>query len=211
MATKPKVIIKHIIAVLNMPTLIGDKIIKAQFIQSKLTGNASFPVPYPSNIVTLAQLGLDITALVSAQTAVQNKAPGASDARNVAFNTVLSDLRNIMTMVQSKADSQPANSETIIQGAGYDVKQTAIKQKQQNGANNTSVSGTVLLTADGAGAHEWQQSKDEIAIINLPATSAAHTLVSALIPGAVWFFRNRKIAKKGEAFDWSDWMRLLIN
>jgi hypothetical protein len=210
MSTKPKVIIKHIIAVLNVPRTIGDKIIKAQFIQSKLTGNANFTVPYPANIVTLVQLGLDITALVNAQTAVQNKAPGASDARNAALNTVLADLRNMMTMVQSKADSSPANSETIIQGAGYDVKQTAIKQKQQNAAKNTNVSGTALITADATGAHEWQQSKDQIAIITLPSTSTAHTLVSGLIPGNIWFFRNRKIAKKGQAFDWSDWMKLMI-
>jgi hypothetical protein len=97
MTKNTKVLVKHILAVLKMPAKIGDKIIKAQFIQSKLTGNANFPVPYPANIVALAQLGTDITALVTAQIAAQSRTVGSSDARDAALNTVLIDLRSILS------------------------------------------------------------------------------------------------------------------
>jgi hypothetical protein len=211
MSKNNKVLIKRTLAVLKTPVKMGDKIIKAQFIQSKLTGNANFPVPYPGNIVALAQLGTDITALIAAETAAKNKTPGATDARDVALNNVLSDLRSIMHLVQTKADATPSNAETIIMGAGYDVKSTGIKQKQGNTVKNTAISGTVALTADGAGAHEWQQSKDQITSISLPATSKANTTVSGLKPGDVWYFRSRKIAKKDEFFDWSPWIRIMVN
>ncbi len=210
MTKNTKVLVKHTLAVLKMPSKIGDRIIKAQFIQNKLTGNANFPVPYPTNIVSLAQLGTDITALVAAETAAKNKAPGATDARDAIMNTVLADLRSIMHLIQIKADTNPVNAETIIMGAGYDVKATSAKQKQQNTAKNAEVSGTVILTAEGSGAHEWQQSKDQLNIIHLPATSKANTTVSGLTSGEVWYFRNRKIANKNGQFDWSAWQRVLI-
>jgi len=211
MGANARVLVKHTLAVLNMPAKNGDKIIKAQFVVSKLTGNANFPVPYPANIVALAQLNTDITALVAAETAAKNKAPGATDARDAAINTVVADLRSIMHLVQTKADASPANAETIIMAAGYDVKKTSIKQKQLNAAKNSSVSGTVLLTADGSAGHEWQKTKDLINIINLPSTSTANTTVSGLTAGDVWYFRSRKIANKNEQFDWCEWMKLMVS
>jgi hypothetical protein len=211
MTKNTKVLVKHTLAVLKMPSKIGDRIIKAQFIQNKLTGNANFTVPYPANIVSLAQLGTDITALVAAETASKNRAPGATDARDAIMSTVIADLRSIMHLVQIKADTNPANAETIIMGAGYDVKGTSVKQKQQNAAKNSEVSGTVILTAEGTGAHEWQQSKDQVNIIHLPSTSRANTALSGLTPGEVWYFRNRKIANKNGQFNWSAWQRVMVS
>jgi hypothetical protein len=46
MATKPKTPVKHTLAVVKSPKKIGDKIVKAQFVQKSLTGNTLFPVPY---------------------------------------------------------------------------------------------------------------------------------------------------------------------
>lgn len=210
MATKPKTPVKHILAVLKMPRKIGDKIVKAQFIQKALTGNALFPVPYPTNIPTLAQIGADITTLVSTETAVQSHTAGAAAARNTAMAVVLADLRAVLPMIQAMADKTPANAENIILGAGYDVKKTSPRQKQVDDAKEGDVSGSVILTAAGAGAHEWQMSKDQIATINLPATYGAHTEVDNLTPGDVWYFRNRPMLRKNALGDWCGWIKFMI-
>jgi hypothetical protein len=202
--------IHHNIAVLKMPKKIGDKIIKAQYILSKLTGNANFPTPYPAGTVSLAQLASDITALVNAETAAQTRAAGTAAARDLALAIVMADLRNLLLMVQQKADANVPNSQNIILGAGYDVKKAKTAVKKINGAFNTQVLGTVLVTSDAAGHHEWQMSKDQVAITNLPATSTSHTTVANLTTGDVWYFRNRKVNTKKTTYNWCQWIKLVI-
>ncbi len=204
------IIIKHILAVLKMPAKIADKIIKAQAILVKLTNNITFPVAsWPANVVSLAQFGTDVTALVNAESAVKNRTGNAA-ARNVALAVVMADLRSILTMVQLKAEANPTNAQAIIQNAGFDVKTIHTKQKQHNDAQNTQVVGTVLLTGDGGGHHEWQMSKDKITITDLPPTSTAHTLVTGLHTGDVWYFRTRKINTAKTTYNWCAWIELTV-
>lgn len=134
-----------------------------------------------TNVVSLAQFGIDVTALVNTESAVK-KRTGNAAARNVALAVVMADLRSILTMVQLKADVNPTNAQAIIQNAGFDVKKIKNRQKQQNDAQNTEVVGTILLTADATSHHEWQMSKDTVTITNLPATTVAHTNVTSLTP-----------------------------
>ncbi len=198
-------------AALNMPNKIGDKIIRAQSIQTKLTGNANFPVgSWPANIVSLTQFGTDVTTLVTTETAVVNKT-GTVAARNAALTVVLTDLRALKTMVQVKADANPANAANIIISAGFIVVTRSNHSKRQNQALNTEVLGTVLLTADKGGHHEWQMSKDGgTTIVNLPATTTSITKVTGLNPGDVWYFRNRKVNTKKTTYNWSTWLKLII-
>ena len=202
--------VKHLLAVLKMPGKIGDKIIRMQFILGKLTGNTDFPTPWPVNITTLIQLGTDITAFINANTNVKNRVVGATGIRAKALGVVMTDLRNIMTMVQTKADSNPANAQAVIEGAGFFVKTSTARQKQQDGAHNTNISGTVMLTASLSGHHEWEMSKDMVTATGLPSTSKSHTLVQGLNPGDVWYFRNRKIGRNGVQFNWTGWVRLRV-
>jgi hypothetical protein len=123
---------------------------------------------------------------------------------------VMTDLKQIMTMVQAKADANTANAENIIVGAGYFVKTSKTKVKQQNDAVNTEVLGTVLLTADTAGHHEWEMSKDMTTIINLPSTSTSKTYVYNLNQGDVWYFRNHKVNTKKSTYNWSPWVKLIV-
>jgi len=198
-------------AALNMPNKIGDKIIRAQSIQTKLTGNANFPVgSWPANIVSLAQFGTDVTTLVTTETAVVNKT-GSVAARNAALTVVLTDLRALRSMVQVKADANPANAAAIIVSAGFNVVTRSSHGKRQNQALNTEVLGTVLLTADKSGHHEWEMSKDGgTTIINLPATTTSVTKVTGLNPGDVWYFRNHKVNTKKTTYNWSIWLKLII-
>ncbi len=54
-------------------------------------------------------------------------------------------------------------------------------------------------------------SKDMITIINLPATSTAHTLVPSLNPGDVWWFRNKKVNTAKTTYNWSPWVKLQVS
>ena len=208
MATFPEVVIRHIIAVLNWPSKVEEKLTKGKTVVNKLTGNANFPVSsWPANVISLAQLTTDVNALDTAETGVKSKTVTTA-SRNAAANTVHSDLRKILTMVQTAADANPA--ENLIKGAGFDVKVVTIKQKQQNSVQNTEISGTILATADGTGPHSWQISSDKAAITTLEATKQAHTLIPNLTPGQVYYVRNKKIPNKKEKFDWSEWKEVRV-
>jgi hypothetical protein len=122
----------------------------------------------------------------------------------------MADLKSIMTMVQLKANANIANAENIIVGAGYFVKTSKTRVKQQNDALNTEVLGTVLLMADTAGHHEWEQSKDQVTITHLPSTSGSRTYVYDLNPGDVWYFRNKKVDTKKSTYNWSPWVKLMV-
>jgi hypothetical protein len=210
MATFPEVVIRHIIAVLNWPSKVEEKLTKGKTVVNKLTGNANFPVSsWPANVISLAQLTTDVNALDTAETGVKSKTVTTA-SRNAAANTVHSDLRKILTMVQTAADANPANAENLIKGAGFDVKVVTIKQKQQNSVQNTEISGTILATADGTGPHSWQISSDKAAITTLEATKQAHTLIPNLTPGQVYYVRNKKIPNKKEKFDWSEWKEVRV-
>lgn len=210
MATIPEVVIRHIIAVLKWPSKVEDKITKGKTVVNKLTGNANFPVStWPVNVISLAQLTTDVNAFDTAETGVKSKTVTTA-TRNAAANTVHSDLRKIMTMVQTAADANPAKAEDIIKGAGFDVKVIIIKQKQQNSVQNTEISGTILATADGTGPHQWQITKDKITITTLESTKQAHTLIPNLIPGQVYYVRNKKIPTAKEKFDWSEWKEIMV-
>ncbi len=204
------IIIHHLLAVLKMPTKWAERIQRATTIQGKLTGNTTFPTgSWSVNVVTLVQLGLDIAAFIAAHNAVIART-GSVAARNAAYLVVKKDLEALKAMAQLKADSDVTNAETIITGAGYFVKVIKVKQKQINDAMNTQISGTVLLTSDTPGHHEWEQSKDMVTIIHLPATSTSHTLVPGLTPGDVWWFRNKRVNTKKNIYNFSPWIRLQV-
>ena len=97
----------------------------------------------------------------------------------------------------------------MIPTTGFDFKVVNFRQKQKLGVRRTEVSGAYILLADGRGEHEWQLSPDKVNITYLPATSAAHTLVTGLTLFKTYYQRNRKVGKKGVVNDWSDWFEFI--
>jgi len=210
MAKIPEVVIRHIIVKLAWPRSIPKRLQLAQTILTKLTGNTYFPVnTWPTVFVSLSQLNTDVTNFATTQTAVSSKT-GTVTARDIPMNASHADLESIKKMVQLKADSNPASAEEIILSAGYGIKIVFIHQKQQNGAHNTDVSGTILAIANLTGPHMWQITQDEKTITTLDSTKQAHTLIPGLTPGQVYFVRNKKIPTKNETFDWSPWIMIRV-
>ena len=204
-------VIKHIVVKLKWPAKVQEKIAKSKDIPDQADGESQFPAPYPANVCTLAQLGTDITAVDTAQNNVKARVVGAVQDRNEKQRTVKLDLESIMFMVQIKADANPATAESIIPTTGFDYKSSSLRQKQQLGVRRTAVNGAYILLADGRGEHEWQLSPDKVNITYLPATSAAHTLVTGLTLLKTYYQRNRKVGKKGQVYDWSEWFEFIAS
>ena len=76
MGSVSEVTIKQVIAALNWPDDIAGKLRTAYKIQGGLTDNPDFPIPYPTDIVTLVQLGTDIQGVEAAQIVRLTNAPG---------------------------------------------------------------------------------------------------------------------------------------
>ena len=203
-------IVKLLIAIIKMPIKIGDRIIRLQETISKLTNNTYFPTGWAAGTLTQAQFTLHVNAFITQVTNVRNHSAGAVGTRNAAYTTIKADLLLILAMVQNKANANPTIAEAIIGSVGFFVRSGGGTHKKQNAAFNTEVLGTVTLTADGTGHHEWQMSKDQINITNLPATTTAQTQVHELNTGDVWYFRNRKVSSKKTTYNWCMWIQLKI-
>ena len=151
------IVVKLLIAVIKMPNKIGDIVIRLQEMVSKLTTNSYFSTGWTAGTLTQAQFGLDVTAYITEVTNVKNHVIGAVGLRNAAWTTLKADFQLILAMVQSKANANESIAATIIESVGFFVRATKAAVKHVNDAINTEIMGTVLLTADAAGHHEWQQ------------------------------------------------------
>ena len=202
--------IKIVKAATKMPTAIGDQIIRVGDIDGKLTGNTYIADGWTAETLTQAQYKIDVKAFVDAETDVKARVAGAVAKREAAFFVIKQDVELIRGMVQGIANTMPTLAATIIESAGYFVAATHGAQKRQNAAFNTEIPGTVLLTADGEGHHEWQMSKDMINTIGLPSTSTSKTTVPNLILGDVWYFRNKKVDTQKKTYNWCGWIPIII-
>jgi len=209
MSEPTKTIIRKITAVLDLPNRIADQLVLAKAIVKAMTGNAFFPTPVPD--MTTVTSHISVTDL--AETAAKSKAAGTVQARDVAMQVVISDLRSLTAYVQGIANANPAKAEAIITSAGLKVKRAGQIDKQDFTVKNNSVSGTVDLIAKGAdkrGAHDWGMSMDGINWTMLTPTLAAHTQVIGLTRGSIVFFRHREILKDGPG-GWSQTVNIVIS
>jgi hypothetical protein len=213
MSEAPKVIIRKIIAVLDIPDGIPERLVKAKSVKKAMTGNSFFPAPNPA----LATVQTHIDTADAAVTAAQSHAAGAVQARDEAMKILMDDLVHLTAYVQGIADANPAKAETIITSAGLKVKKQGEINKQDFIVKNNKVSGTVDLIAKGIdapnSAHQWGISPDGTDWISLALdiapTLAAHTKATGLKRGSIMYFRHREILKKGPG-GWSHTVDIVV-
>ncbi len=197
----PKVVIKRVIAALNMKKLtkIGNFINKASFIVKSMTGNSWFPSPP----ITIAALLADIANLVAAETAALSRLKGAVQNRNDMKAIVLADLRQMMAYVQSVANANPKNAETIIASSGFDIKLEGVRTKPPISVKpKKGESGTMVATVkkiDGTMANLWQSSTDGGKTwVSLDPTSKVRIEISGLTPGITLMVKHLPVLRKGK-------------
>jgi hypothetical protein len=198
------------LVVLKLSTKVKTVITYAQSVATAMASNAtSFASPTP----TLANFQADISALVTAETAVLARTKGAVETRNAKLAIVKGDLDNLRTYVQAVADAaNPSNAAALIESAGMTVRKVTLHDKAQLGVKQGSVSGTVVLMAKAAGkraAYDSQYSTDQKTWTSGAPTLQAKTGVSGLTAGTVYFFRVQPLLRTGEQ-NWSDIVSFML-
>jgi hypothetical protein len=143
---------------LKMPITWGDRLLRVQSIQTKISTSIYIPVGWVICGINQTQLDTDIATFVDAENAVKAKITGAVGLRNAAFDKVHDDLRYIMCMVKGIAFANENIATVIIESCGYFVKPKHGRPFRRNAAFNTVIPGKVILTGDGGGAHEWEKA-----------------------------------------------------
>jgi hypothetical protein len=206
MSTKPKSTARVLVA-LNFPSIIAAFIVFAKTIYKAMYNNSNFT----GSATRVATLNTDIIALDTAETNCNSVPPSGTVAtRNAALETVKADIRFLRNDVQTASDANPAKAETIIISAGMAVKKSTTHGKQQNTAKDGTEEGTVILTAEGPGPHEWRESTDEKTWALLPSGMTSKTTVAQLTSGTVYFFQNRQMLTNGEKSEWSQSVKIRV-
>ena len=199
---------KLITVVLNFPTVIAVFIVYAKAIYMAMFENPHFT----ASAAKVTKLNTDIIALDAAETGCKTSPPTKTvEERNAALEKVKADLRSLRIDVQEVADADPANADAIIASAGMSSKDPAHHGRQQNTAKDGVEQGSVDLTGEGAGAHEWRISTEEINWTLLPASLIAKTTVPDLTPGTVYYFQNRRMLPNNEKTEWSQSVKIRVS
>ena len=200
-------LLKQAIVVLNFPNVISNFIVYAKAIVMAMEGNPRFA----ALAVKVAKLKSDTAALDAIETALHTNPPGQTvEARNAALELVKDDLRSLRNEVQNIADADPDNALEIIASAGMSVKGVPTHGKQKNSAVDGVDEGSVDLTAEGAGAHEWRVSTDDLSWTPLPASLTSKTTVTDLTPGTVYSFQNRRMLTNNGKSEWSQSVKIRV-
>jgi len=200
-------IIKRIIVVLFWNISIPERLIKAEFVISKLTSNPKFPLPYPANITTLAKLVTDTHDFDLAIVAAKNKVVGSAEALKIADDLVHMDLISIMSMVQSAVDADRVNGIKIANEAGFDTKKEAISGAGHAEVKRGAEPGVLIAFGDGPGYHDWLKSDDGGATWErIAPTRGRRKTERDLVSDKRIYFRSRLVLKDETYGEWSAWV-----
>ncbi len=193
--------------VLNFQRIIAVFIVYAKAIYLAMFENPIFA----ASAAKVANLYPDITALEVAEAGFKRTKPTHTiSERNAALEKVKADLRSLRNDVQELADADPVNAESIIESAGMSSKAQALHGKRQNTAKDGVESGSVELTAEGAGHHQWRISTDELTWTLQSSSRTASTIVRGLKPGVIYYFQNQRMLPNNEESDWSQSVRIMV-
>lgn len=202
-----KNLVKQATVALNFPTVISNFIVIAKAIYMAMANNAYFK----DSAAKVAKLDADIKLLDAAETSCNTKPPtGSVEARNAALEAVKADIRSLRNDVQEAADADPENAQAIITSAAMSVKKKTSHGRRQNMAEDGVEEGSVDLTGEGAGPHEWRMSGDDNIWIPLPASRTSKTTVGDLKNGNVYSFQNRRMLTNNVKSDWSQSVKIRV-
>jgi hypothetical protein len=111
------------------------------------------------------------------------------------------DFEHLLAYVQSVADANPSQGQSIIESAGMSVRAIGAHPKAELKALPGPVPGSVKLMAKAAAdraSYDWQYSSDQKTWVYAPESLQAKTVISGLTSGATYYFRFRALIKTGE-------------
>jgi len=202
-----KTLVKQAIVALNFPTAISPFIMFAKAICQAMLNNPIFK----ASAEKVAKLNTDINTFLEVATGCATNPPTATiESRNVALEQVKADLRSLRIDVQILADADPENAAAIITAAGMSLKKLNPHGKQHNSAENGIEEGSVDLTGEGTGPHEWRISEDGTNWKLIPASRTSKTNVSGLTSGLIYLFQNRQLLANDQKSEWSQSVKIRV-
>jgi len=193
--------------VLKFPKVVAIFLVYAKAIYMAMFENPLFT----AFAAKVAILITDINALDEAETGFKMVKPTHTYAeRNAAFEKVKGDLRTLRNYVQELVDADPANAESIIESAGMSERQQSSHGKRKNTVKDGVESGSIDLTGEGAGHHDWRISTNGEMWTLLPSTPGGKTTVSGLTPGLTYYFQNHRVLPKDEKSEWSQSVKMMV-
>lgn len=202
---KTNSLFKQVTVALNFPTVISKFIVFAKAVLMAMTHNPYFK----DSVAKLTKLGSSVMVLDNAETACKTKPPtGTIEARNAALQAVKLDLKSLRNDVQEAADADPENALAIIASSNMSVKNSATHSKQQNDVEVGIEDGTLELTGEGAGAHEWRVSTNEIEWVYVPPSYTSKTIATDLISNTYYYCQNRRMLRRNKKGEWSQSIKI---
>jgi hypothetical protein len=200
----------HVLVVLKLPDPIPKLLEYSGHIVQQMTNNLYFPTA--SSVLTVATANM--AALATAQTTARTRAVGAAGDRDLKLVALVATLHTLRGIVQTAADSSPAQAKAIIASSGMSVAAHTPRLKPTLAALMGLTPGLVLVRAKAAAkraVYEWQYSADGGKTwITIAVTNVADTSVSGLAVGTTYLFRFRSTVRKVVS-DWSQTVSLLVH
>ena len=171
-----------------------------------LTGNLTFPLPWPSNVTTLVAYALLLVTLQNAITARESGVKGSAKALKDALKAVKLATKSIMTMVQTEMDKYPVSATQICTDAGFDYYVAKGGKAKKTGAFKSTEPGVLVVQITGGGQQQFQMSTNEgETFTTLDPVTCASTMVRGLISKKEYWFRGRRVLTKGRYGEWTLW------
>ena len=197
-----------IIAVLDLKISVQDLIGLVKTIVTNMSASPYFKAPVPP----LATISADNAKLETLQATALTKTKGAAAARNAQRAIVTADLHLLKAYVQSVANADEANAETIIKSAGFTVRKATPRVKQDLTLKPGKVSGVINAAAKaavGRASYDWEYSTDGTTWTALPTTLQAKTVLTGQKAGSTVYVRHRVVTKAGVG-DWGQAVSMLV-
>lgn len=203
---KMKTVILFIVT-LKLPKSVANLLINVKAIYGALFTNPLFA----SFLAKTTELGVGIVALEEAEVGFKSRPQTRTiEERDTALDKVKADLRSVRNEVQEIANKDPRNAMAIIAAALMFGYERTARGKQQNTVKDGILSGSVFLTAEGAGPHAWRMSVDGITWIDQDPTLKSTVTLSNLKIGTVHYFQNHMILPNDQVSEWSQSVSIMV-
>ena len=202
---------KKIVVALKLAKLpIPQKIAKARFIITAMTGNTSFETPSPA----LADITTKINELEAAYMLAQNGgADGTANMHAKEFQMELS-LKSLAAYVETIANSNIPTAEGVALSSGMSIKSPASQSARDFHVKPTDNPGEVKLTTrhEDRSTYIWQMTNDPAGItgwITIGQATQARLIKNGLTSGTRYYFRVATIGKEGQQ-PWSNVINTVV-
>lgn len=211
---------RHIVAIFKFSKSVPVFMVDVQAFKIALTtapGNTHVTIP-PA---TITELETHLATLSSDEAKSATKGIGLAVTRDLSWDVVIKDVRDLVRIVQQVMDNAPDEQHAIAiaHACGLKTKAKGIHVKSDlTVSNDAGGAGLLRLVSRAAGkninaAYEWQSSFNGVAFTTFKITIESSTLwTSNAAPGTKMYFRRRIIVseKKGGMLSWSQIVFVIV-